>query len=79
VDQSQEARFGAAAIHNTKNVVAVPVSVNSQLNALYSSIRVDITGSSTLRVREWLATKSFDFNRKFGLKALQNVQNGIWP
>ncbi len=72
------ARFGAQAIHNTANVVNVPREVNVRLNALYSSKRPDITGSTTLRVREWLNTKSYADHQAFGLRALENVQNGTW-
>jgi hypothetical protein len=79
VEQSQEARFGAEAIHNTANVVAISSEANSKLNALYSSIRRNITGSDALTVRQWLRTKSYAQARAFGLKAIQNVQSGVWP
>jgi hypothetical protein len=79
VEQSQIGRFGAEAIHNTRNVVAVTVEVNRRLNALYSSIRFDITGSTTMTVRQWLSTLSYERAHAFGLRALENVSRGVWP
>ena len=37
VEQAQQRRFGAFAIHNTDNVIAIPRQLNSDLNAVYSS------------------------------------------
>ena len=79
VEQSKVEQFGAEAIHNSANVVAVSPELNNALNALYSSIRPRITGSTTLRVRDWLRTQSYEANREFGLRALENVQRGVWP
>jgi len=38
VEQSQIGRFGADAIHNTENVVAVSSQINQKINGIYSSI-----------------------------------------
>ncbi len=72
VEQSKIDQFGAKAIHNVDNVIAIPEKVNNNLNALYSSIRPDITGSN-LTIREWLSTKSLQQNYDFGRWALQHV------
>jgi hypothetical protein len=79
VEQSKAGLFGMRRIQNAKNVKAVKMATNQKLNALYSSIRPGITKSSTMTVREWLAGKSFEFNRKFGLKAIKMVEAGTWP
>lgn len=79
VEQSQQSRFGAQAIHNTTNVLRVSAVTNTKLNALYSSIRYEITGSHSLTVRQWLKEQSYDANREFGLRALENVNQGVWP
>jgi hypothetical protein len=68
VEQSKIWKFGVRKIQNPKNVVALRAQTNTALNALYSSKRPSITGSNSLTVREWLAGKSFEFNRKFGLE-----------
>ncbi|EDY18791.1 YD repeat protein [Chthoniobacter flavus Ellin428] len=78
VEQAQESRFGAAAIHNTDNVIAISAQLNSDLNALYSSIRPQITGSINLTVRDWLRTKSLQQNYDFGRAALHFVSTGQW-
>lgn len=79
VEQSQLNRFGAAAIHNTSNVVAVPTDVNIKLNALYSGIRPEITGVADMTVRQWLRAKSYEEAREFGLNAIRRVMQGTWP
>jgi RHS repeat-associated protein len=79
VEQSQEGRFGAEAIQNADNVMEVSPEVNQALNALYSSIRPDITGSDTQTVRQWLSTQTFNQAQSFGMKAAINVSNGTWP
>jgi hypothetical protein len=50
--------FGAYAIHNTQNVIALDVGVHRQISGFYSSIAPQFTGSSTLTVRQWLSTQS---------------------
>jgi RHS repeat-associated protein len=79
VEQSQVGRFGAEAIHNTENVVVMTAEANTNLNALYSSIRPDITGSATQTVRQWLSTKSYTDAYQFGLSAIEKVLAGTWP
>ncbi len=76
------ARFGSGAINNTANLARIPHgagSVHAKLSGLYSSIRPDITGSATLRVRDWLSGQSFQVQYSFGQRALQNVAKGVWP
>jgi hypothetical protein len=65
------ARFGAQAIHNTQNVVALEIGVHQQVSAFYSSIRPQFTGSSTLTVREWLSTQPLSNQRQFGEQVLR--------
>jgi len=70
VEQSKIDKFGANAIHNVDNVIPITEKLNSELNALYSSIRPDITGSDTLTIREWLNSKTLQQNYDFGVWAL---------
>ncbi len=72
-------RFGPEAIHNTQNVVALGSHLHAGVSRLYSSIRVDITRSTTLMVRKWLSTQSYEAQRQFGLQAIENVRKGVWP
>ena len=72
-------RFGPEALHNTENVMALEGPLHSGVSRLYSSIRVDITGSTTLTVRKWLSPQSYEAQRQFGLRAIENVRKGHWP
>lgn len=72
-------RFGPEAIHNTKNVFPLEEPIHKEVSRLYSQIRMDITGSPTLTIRKWLSTQSFEAQRQFGLRAIENVRKGIWP
>ncbi|NJM39408.1 MAG: hypothetical protein HC853_00880 [Anaerolineae bacterium] len=69
-------RFGANAIHNTSNMIRLPHgagSIHNQITGVYNSIRSDITGSTTLRVREWLAMQSYEFQWKFGVDLIRQL------
>jgi RHS repeat-associated protein len=73
------ARFGGEAIHNTGNLVRLEAGFHRQVSGLYSSIRPDITGSTSLTVRRWLGTQSFEAQASFGQRVLQNISSGVWP
>ena len=38
-----------------------------------------MTNSTTLTVRQWLSTKSFEEAYAFGRLAIANVDEGVWP
>lgn len=71
-------RFGTEAIHNTKNVVSVTGELNQAVANFYSRKNIRITGDGYSSVREWMNTKSFEEQHRFGLKALENVRKGLW-
>jgi hypothetical protein len=72
-------RFGGEALHNTENVTALGEALHTRISAFYSSKYLRVTGSRTLTVRRWLGTQSYEAQREFGLLAIRNIQNGIWP
>ncbi|WNG16724.1 hypothetical protein [Cystobacter fuscus] len=72
-------RFGGEALHNTENVIALDKAVHTRVGALFSRKVLRITGSRILTVRQWLSTQSYEAQREFGLLAIQNIRNGIWP
>ena len=72
VEQSKIDKFGAFAIHNTDNVIAIPKKLNTDLNTFYKSVRYDITGSQ-LSIREWLNTKTLQQNYDFGIWAISHL------
>jgi RHS repeat-associated protein len=78
VEQSQEGKFGAFAIHNTDNVIPIPEGLNSDLNAFYSSIRPDVTGSPALTVRQWVSEMNLPEQYQFGRRVLINVSQQAW-
>jgi hypothetical protein len=71
-------RFGGEALHNTENITALNEGLHTDVSAFYSSIREGITGSNTLTIRKWLGTQSYEAQRQFGLKAIENIRSGIW-
>jgi hypothetical protein len=70
-------RFGAQAVQNTDNIVPLDKGIHTRVSAFYSSVRRSITGSP-LTVRQWLSTQSYEAQREFGLRAIENVRNGSW-
>ena len=66
-------RFGAAAIHNTHNVVSVTPQVNQVIADYYSRNR-RFTGGQP--VRQWIGSRSFDEQTRFGKNILNRVLAG---
>lgn len=71
-------RFGGYALHNTENVVRFDKDMHMRVSSIYSTIRTEVTGSSTLTVRQWLGSQSYEAQFEFGLLAMENVRNGVW-
>jgi hypothetical protein len=71
-------RFGPQALHNTENVIALEETLHNRLSAFYSRKNWRMTGSNHLTVRQWLSTQSYEAQRAFGLKAIENIQKGMW-
>jgi hypothetical protein len=67
-------RFGAEAIHNTENVMAIDKVKHEAISAYYSTKSRDTGG---MVVREWLRTKSYEEQRAFGLMILKRF--GVTP
>ncbi|MCY1076534.1 hypothetical protein OV287_18820 [Archangium sp. miwbw1] len=78
VEKRNAKRFGPEAINNTENVVALDKDLHDRISAFYSSIRDGITRSSSLTVRQWLSTQSYEAQREFGLRAIENIRDGVW-
>jgi len=73
VEQSKVPQFGAEAIHNPDNVVAIPTEVHRRISGYYSSKQGFTEGQ---RVREWLNGQSFGEQQKFGLEVLRDFGVG---
>ncbi|REG37728.1 hypothetical protein ATI61_101715 [Archangium gephyra] len=71
-------RFGPEAIHNTENVIPLDEGLHTAVSALYSSKRRFITGTDKLTVRQWIRTQSYEAQREFGLRAMENIRRGVW-
>ncbi|WP_156349855.1 hypothetical protein [Archangium gephyra] len=67
-------RFGAEALHNTENVIAINKSRHDAISAYYSTKSRDTEG---MVVREWLRTKSYEEQRAFGMVVLKRF--GVIP
>lgn len=70
VEQCQigKSGFSATSIQNTKNVISISSSLHREISAYYSSIQPFTNG---LRVRDWLAGQSFEFQYNFGYDILR--------
>ncbi len=69
------AKFGHQRLHTTVNIVNVPHgkgSLHAKISGYYSSKQISITKSSELTIRQWLNTKSFEFQYEFGIQTLKN-------
>jgi len=84
VEQSQikdtRAGFASTDVNNLDNIITLPSgsgSIHSEISGYYSSIDLDLTGGVRITVRDWLATKSFDEQFKFGIQYLQKFGNVI--
>lgn len=69
-------RFGANAIHNTVNLIKLPQgpgSLHQQISNLYNSINPAITGSTTLRVYQWLQTQPYEEQWRFGIEIINRL------
>jgi hypothetical protein len=71
-------QFGPEALHNTENVVPLDKALHTRVSAFYSSKRRFLTGTDALTIRQWLSTQSYETQRAFGLRAIENVRKGIW-
>jgi hypothetical protein len=78
VEKRNAPRFGAEAVHNTENVIALDKTLHGDVSAFYSSIRPAITKSTRLTVRQWLSAQSYEAQRNFGLLAIENIRKGFW-
>ena len=71
--------FGPQAIHSTRNLVNISTPLHNQISGFFNQIREEITGSTTLRIHQWIVNKPLEFQLKFGQEVLQKVRAGIWP
>jgi RHS repeat-associated protein len=62
--QIQKSGFDSAMIQNPDNIVTVNAVDHAQISGYYNSIDPGL--SESLRVRDWLAGQSFDFQYNFG-------------
>ena len=57
-------------IHNTENIISISRETHIKITAYYNSI--DSRLSTVMRVRDYLATKSFIEQYEYGLKVLRD-------
>ncbi|RKG83032.1 hypothetical protein D7W82_25795 [Corallococcus sp. CA049B] len=73
------ARFGPQALHNTENVIPLDKELHSLVSAFYSSKSLQMTGSNSLTVRQWLSAQPYAAQREFGLRMVDYAKNGTLP
>jgi hypothetical protein len=57
-------------LHNTENIIRIPTLLHEAVNAEYQSKAPDGSGRT---VYEWLQTKSYEFQREYGLQILRKL------
>jgi RHS repeat-associated protein len=72
-------QFGQRALQNTQNLVPIDRILHRRISALYSSIRPDITGSTSQTVRQWLSSQSYQNQMVCGHRILSHVLSGGTP
>ena len=72
-------QFGPEALHNAENVIPLDETLHRRVSAFYSTKQPDLIGTSSLTVRQWLSTQSYQAQRDFGLLSIENVRKGMWP
>ena len=70
VEQSKTEIFGSEWINNARNMIQLDIETHSKVSAYYSTKQVWTCGKT---VREWLNSKSFVFQRDFGIKYLRSL------
>jgi hypothetical protein len=70
-------RFGPQTIHNTSNVARITVQQHYQIHSFLETPNQAITGSRTMRVREWIQRMPFEQQQTWGnaiLKAVTGIR-----
>ena len=68
--QATKSGFSRANIDGASNKVRIPQSVHRKISGYYSSKPAEYGG---LRVRDWLAGQSFEFQFQYGMKILEQM------
>jgi len=74
VEQSQIAKsgFDRLIIHNTHNMMQLPVDVHRKVTGFFNSVpQVDLVNTGGLKFRDWLAGQSFEVQFQWGLDVIQ--------
>ena len=64
--QMKKSGFSKDLIQSSSNKVTLDYSVHRKISGFYSSKQPELTNGSNLRVRDWLAGQSFEFQTQFG-------------
>jgi len=78
VEKCQEAKsgFSPQSIHNLRNIISIDNETHAKISGYYNSIQYAVTRSNTMRVRDWLAGKSYEFQMEFGIDVLDRFTTG---
>ena len=64
--QMKKSGFSKDLIQSSSNKVTLDYSAHRKISGFYSSKQPELTNGSNLRVRDWLAGQSFEFQTEFG-------------
>jgi len=69
--------FSPETLHSLENIMSIPKDLHRQISAHYSRIIPEITGSTELRVRDWLGTQSFEKQLEYGKEILTKFSSNL--
>ena len=73
--QVKKSGFAQTDIQGNSNLIDLPYSHHRKISGLYSSKQPYSDG---MRVRDWLATKSFEYQYQFGLDKIAEIWRGLY-
>lgn len=73
--QATKSGFSRVSIDGASNKIRIPQSVHRKISGYYSSKPAEYGG---LRVRDWLAGQSFEFQFQYGMKILEQMWSEVF-
>lgn len=68
-------KFGQEALQNKENILNIQKDIHQKISGYYSSIDPSVTGSTHMKVRDWISQQSFAEQLSFGKKILSSFSS----
>jgi hypothetical protein len=73
--QVKKSGFAQTDVQGNSNLIDLPYSQHRKISGLYSSVQPYSNG---MRVRDWLSTKSYEYQYQFGLERIGETWRNIY-